>query len=433
MQAFGDSKANFYEGFVEKVWLLWPSSTLQQLKFLTPSKHTVTSINWINDRRLKNIDYSTFDLVGISYFTATAHIAYNLADKIRKKGVPVALGGYHASALPKEAKQHADTVVVGEAEKKWPELLKDLEKRSLKPFYVQKKPLKAEELPCITGINKSLNPVGGIEATRGCINKCNFCSISHSPMGCKLRVKSLDGVIQAIKNLPDNYFIFMDSSLSINRRYSKELFKEMKYLNKKFACFFNANVAYDEELLKFAQEAGCIGCAIGFETISQSNIDRIEKGNNKVKDYAHIVKKLHDYGIAVMSSLAFGFDDDTPDVFDLTLEKLKEWDVDSTGANILTPLPGTKLFTRFQKENRILTKDWSKYDLYHVVFEPKHMTPEELFNGTKNFAKRFYSYPNMISKIFSSIKLGWHPFLGVIDHHLTSKLIYNTTFKFKNI
>jgi len=205
-----------------------------------------------------------------------------------------------------------------------------------------------------------------------------------------LRLKPIERVIAAIENLPHNYFIFMDSSLNLNSAYSKKLFREMKELDKKFACFFNANVVDDEELVKLASDAGCIACAIGFESISQSNIDHLHKKTNDVSRYGELIKKLHEYGIAVMSSLAFGFDGDTPDVFGTTLERLSEWDVDSTGANILTPLPGTPLFSRLTREQRILTIDWSKYDLYHVVFQPKNMTPDELYGGTKQFVKGFY-------------------------------------------
>ena len=429
LQAFGNPDAASYEKFIEKIWLLWPSCTLEQLAELTPSKHSVTIINNLNDSRLKKMDFSDYELAGISYFTATAYRAYNMADMLRKCGVKVVFGGYHASALPEEAKRHADAVVVGEAEMLWPKLLEDVEKGRLKPFYIQSKPIASRQIPCAAGINRSLSPVGGIEATRGCINHCEFCSISHSPIGSRLRLKPMEKVIGAIENLPHDYFIFMDSSLNLNPAYSKKLFREMKGLDKKFACFFNANIAEDEELVKLASDAGCIACAIGFESISCSNIDHLSKKTNDVSKYGDVVKKLHEYGIAVMSSLVFGLDGDMPDVFDTTLEKLSEWDVDSAGANILTPLPGTSLFSRLEREKRIFTIDWSKYDLYHVVFRPRNMTPEELYRGTKLFIKRFYRASGIAGRLISSLRLGWYPFLSMLEHNVTSRLIYNSVFK----
>jgi len=198
LQAFGNPDAASYEKFIEKIWLLWPSCTLEQLAELTPSRHSVTIINNLNDSRLKKMDFSDYELAGISYFTATAYRAYNMADMLRKCGVKVVLGGYHASALPEEAKRHADAVVVGEAEMLWPELLEDAEKGRLKPFYIQSEPIASRQIPCAAGINRSLSPVGGIEATRGCINHCEFCSISHSPMGSRSRLKPMEKVIGAI-------------------------------------------------------------------------------------------------------------------------------------------------------------------------------------------------------------------------------------------
>ncbi len=428
LQAFGNPDATPYEKFIEKVWLLWPSCTLEQLAELTPRKHSVTAINNLNDDRLRKIDFSDYELAGISYFTATAYKAYEMADRLREHGVKVVLGGYHASAMPEEAKQHADAVVIGEAEDSWPRLLEDAEKGRLMPFYSQSNPVTAEDIPCATGINRSLSPIGGIEATRGCINRCEFCSISHSPMGSRLRLKPVERVIKAIEKLPHNYFIFMDSSLSLNPSYSKKLFREMKELDKKFACFFNANVVDDEEIIKLSSDAGCIACAIGFESISQSNIDSLHKKTNDVNKYGDLVKKLHEYGIAVMSSLAFGFDGDMPDVFGTTLEKLNEWNVDSTGANILTPLPGTPLFSRLSREHRILTIDWSKYDLYHAVFQPRNMTPDELYEGTRQFVKRFYRASGIAGRLISVLRLGWYPFLSMLEHNVTSRLIYNSVF-----
>ena len=217
----------------------------------------------------------------------------------------------------------------------------------------------------------------------------------------------------------------MDSSLNINKNYTKKLFKGMAKMNKHFGCFFNANVTDDEELLKLAKDAGCVVCSVGFETVSQSNIEYIHKKTHDVSKYKYMTKKLHEYDMGVIASLAFGFDYDEKNVFDKTLEKLNEWGVDSIGVNILTPLPGTPLFKRLEKENRILTKDWSKYNYFNVVYQPKNMTPEELHSGTIKVIKHFFRSSNIFSRIISTASLGYYPFLGLLQHQITTKIGYS--------
>ena len=429
LNACGNTKKSFYIHILNAIGF-WSSCTLEQLAAVTPKQHEVTIIKDLTDKKYKKIDFSTYDIIGISYYTATANLAYKIADKIRKNyEIPVILGGYHASVLSDEAKQHADSVVIGEGETIWPNILNEFEKKKkLKPFYYQSTPVSAEKIPCSIGDSNSIIPVYSIEATRGCINHCEFCAITNSPIGKKIRFKPVEKVLNAIENIPSNYFLFMDSALNLNRKYSKELFKGMKKMNKRFGCFFNANIADDEELLKLASEAGCTACTIGFETTSQSTIDYLDKTTNNVKKYRDAVKKLHDYGIGVVASLVFGFENDTANVFDSTYDQINEWDVDSIGANILTPLPGTPLFYRLEKENRILTKDWSKYDYYNVVFQPKNMTPEELYTGTKHFVKKFFRRRSILYRSLRNINYGWYPFLGITQHNIISRLFYNMAF-----
>ena len=156
----------FTPKFIHSIFGIWSSLTLEQIASVTPNKHTVTMIKDLSDRRLRNLDYNQYDIVGISYYTATANIAYKLADEIRKYNVPVVLGGFHATALPDEAKTHADSVVIGEGEIVWPKLLKDFEyKGKMKPFYIQEKPIKSENIPCNTGKTTSILPVYSIEAS----------------------------------------------------------------------------------------------------------------------------------------------------------------------------------------------------------------------------------------------------------------------------
>jgi radical SAM superfamily enzyme YgiQ (UPF0313 family) len=179
------------------------------------------------------------------------------------------------------------------------------------------------------------------------------------------------------------------------------------------------------------KEAGCLEWFIGFESVSQKALDGIKKTHNKVSRFKKLVKRLHDNGMAVQGGIIFGFDEDTPDIFDLTLEKMHEFEIDVVEVNILTPYPGTPLFERLEKAGRILTYDWSRYNQVDVVYQPKNMTPEELFNGARRVAKEFYSLPNIMArtaKIFAYTKriAGFFPAGG----NLSYRRYYKRDFKF---
>ena len=154
----------------------------------------------------------------------------------------------------------------------------------------------------------------------------------------------------------------------------------------------------DDEFLDLARKAGCLEWFIGFESVSQKALDNIKKTHNKVENFKKLIKRLHKHGMAVQGGIIFGFDEDTPDIFDLTLEKIYEFGLDIVEVNILTPYPGTPLFDRLEKEGRIISRDWSRYNQVEVVFKPKNMTEKELFEGARKVAKELYSVPNMIKR-----------------------------------
>jgi len=355
---------------------------LLQLAALTPKEHEVEIVFETH----RKVDFSwDGDIVGITSLTPNALRAYEIADEFRKNGKKVVLGGWHPSALPNEAKQHADTVVIGEAERIWPQVLRDAEKGKLKPFYKDSKPVDPKEIPAADrSKDYRTSFLAAVQATRGCPFGCEFCGISNIPFGRIFRKREVKAVIQEIESIKQKYLWFYDASLTIDPSYTKELFKGMIGLGKKFVCFGNVNVlGRDEELLKLASEAGCLYWFVGFESFSQDAIDKIGKRTNKVENYAKTVQMLHDYGMGVVGSFIFGFDVDTPTVFATTVEKIHEIVIDIAEFTILTPYPGTPLFERLNREGRILTYNWSKYTEDEVVFQPKNMTPEELVEGTQ--------------------------------------------------
>ncbi|MGF3555281.1 MAG: B12-binding domain-containing radical SAM protein, partial [Thermoplasmatota archaeon] len=170
--------------------------------------------------------------------------------------------------------------------------------------------------------------------------------------------------------------------------------------NKGWVANGTANIlgTVDEEFLNLARKSGCVEWFVGFESINQEALDNIKKTHNKVSDFKKMVKRVHDHGMAVQGGIIFGFDEDTPDIFDATIEAINDWELDVLEVNILTPYPGTPLFERLEKSGRILTKDWSKYNQVEVVFQPKKMSPEELYEGARKVAKEFYSTLNIIRK-----------------------------------
>lgn len=407
-----------YRGFLSGSlqYSYFPKSlSILVLAALTSKEHTVELREGTNE----DIDFNgDHDLVGISCITPTALFAYDIADEFRRRGKAVVLGGWHPSALPEEAKQHADAVVIGEAEDLWPQLLKDFENGQLKPFYKQDKVVDAKAIPVIDGFAKSSFQ---IQATRGCPTGCEFCCMTNAKFRNQFRYRPIENVIREINALSSVNFIFCDNSLTNNPNYTKSLFLKMKDLGKKFIGMGNINIlSKDEELLQLAKEAGCIGWYIGFESVKQESIDEIGKTTNKVEDYITAVEKIHNHDMIIIGTFVFGFDTDTKNVFEDTYTFVDDAEIDVPDPLILTPFPGTPLYIRLKRENRILTENWSLYDLEHVVFEPKNMSPEELSYNTINLYKKFFSKKNILKRVFRGTRLGYYPFINVINQNYVS-------------
>ncbi len=386
-----------------------PELTLPAVAACIPKNHNIRLIH----ENFEDIDYSNeYDLVGISCFTLFAPQVYEIADKYRKLGVPVVLGGYHPSALPEEAKQHADSVVIGEAEITFPKLLDDLEKGCLQPFYKTDELVKPENIhPLRRDLFKSNQLSDGIRITRGCPNKCEFCSITHF-FKHSYRKRPLENVMKELKSLPDRLITIHDANITSDLEYSKEFFRTMiqENIHKKWLGNGNINlIAKDEEFLKLAKESGCICWTTGFESISQDSLNSVKKSSNKVSEYGSWIKKIKEHGMAINGLFIFGFDHDYPDIFDKTLKALDQWKVDAGEFNILTPLPGTPVFDKMDAEGRILTKDWSKYTQTQTVFQPKNMTVDELNNGLKKVVKEFHSPNNTIKRCNRLMKMSLNP------------------------
>lgn len=394
--------------------------TFSILAGLTPVEHSVEIV--IGSSYDINFE-EPYDLVGITATTRYALDAYEIADEFRKRGVKVVIGGWHASALPDEAKEHADSVVIGEAEDTWPQLLVDMKNGKLKSFYIQKKPTDLKLIPQQRIDISSKENCFGIQTTRGCPNRCEFCSISNMRFGSIFRTRPIEDVIKEIKLLPNKLFVFQDPSLTINLDYTKRLFKALRGTNKRFIATGNINIlGKNDDFLKLASDAGCISWVIGFESVCQETLDCIGKRTNRVSEYKAAIKKIHDYGMIIDGTFVFGFDHDPPDIFEKTDEFVRDSEIDIPFVMRLVPYPSTPIFTKFNEQNRILTKDWSKYHPGYVVFQPKHMSPDELFEKSNDLDRKWHTFSRCVERNIRSLSIGIYPFFETASMNIVWRI-----------
>jgi radical SAM superfamily enzyme YgiQ (UPF0313 family) len=422
LKGFGTKSLPFYNRLTIKLHMLCPPLTFCMLAAVTPKKHIIDLV----DERHQKLNYKkNYDLVGITAMTNEAVRAYDLADEFRKRKIPVVLGGPHVTALPDEAKKHADSVVIGEAEVSWPILLNDLENNELKPFYEQKTPSNLKNIPSPKrNIIERCIIENALQTSRGCPNACKYCFIGNSRDGKLFRKRPIEDVIQEIKKIPQKLIMFYDSSLTIDLKHTKKMFKEMKGLNKKLICLGNINILQkDDELLRLSKEAGCIQWNIGFESVSQESLNEVKKKTNQVEIYFDAIDKIHSYGMNVHGFFIFGFDHDTKEIFDNTWNFIRNTKIDSADFSILTPLPGTPLFDELEQQGRIKTKDWAKYGYSKdLVFNAKNISEKEIIDGYWKIYEKYYSWNEIITRFSNLIKNGINRqklFIFLIDNILS--------------
>lgn len=394
---------SFFDKLSSKLFVFQPQITFPVLAALTPINHDITMI----DERTHKINFNKkYDLVGISVNTMDAMRAYEIADIFRKKGRTVILGGCHVSALPDEATQHADSIIIGEAEETWPLLLKDYQNGTLQPYYQVKNPPSPELIPIPN--REILNRVfleTGVQTSRGCPYRCKYCFIGNSDHGRIYRERPVEDVVTEMEKIRQKIIVSYDASLTVDPSHTKSLLKALKKTHKNLICLGNINVLQnDDDLLKISKESGCIQWNIGFESIVQQSINEVEKNTNTVGHYLETIEKIHSYGMNVHGFFIFGFDNDDSSIFRNTLDFIKKSKMDSAEFSILTPFPGTPLYDELQKQNRILTKNWSFYNYNTVVFKPKNLTESEIKKGMELIYRDFYSYQEIIKRLKNSLQ-----------------------------
>ncbi|HSA95756.1 MAG TPA: radical SAM protein [Acidobacteriota bacterium] len=399
--------------------MLMPQLALFILQGLTPKEHQVATI----DEEAEDIDLEQdCDLVGISFMTSNASRAYWLAREFKKRGKTVVLGGVHPTLLPDEAAAFGDSVVIGEAEGIWTELLEDHQKGRLKKIYHNPRPDLSTYVPKdfrkIT--KRHLFGLVPIMTTRGCPYNCDFCCVTDL-FGKEIRHIPVENVVREIKESGKKIFMFLDDNIIGHPSYAKELFAALKPL--KISWVGQSSISLlvkDDELLKLAVASGCVGLFVGLESIKETQMGSMRKSFSSLRGLEEGLKKVHRAGIFVLASMIFGFDEDTKDVFDETVEFLLKNKVHSVAFNVLTPYPGTKTYRKMKEEGRLLTDDWKYYDHSTVVFQPKNMSPYELMVGKIRARKEFYSPWSILKRLPANLRhplvylaMNWGHFKGV--------------------
>ncbi len=369
--------------------------SLTTLAALTPPEWEVE----IHDARIRPVDYDKrVDLAGITGLTSEMPSAYEIADNFRARGVTVVMGGVHVSALPEEALEHADAVVIGEAEPVWKVLLDDFSKGKLKKTYRGGLcDMKGMAVPRRELLDKNMYGSGfyTLQATRGCPFNCDYCTVT-SFFGHEFRTRPVEEVVEEIKGLGSKEFFFMDDNIAGRPGYAVELFEKLIPLKLRWGSQVSITMARNPELLRLYAESGGVYAYIGFESLSQKNLDGLNKGWNSAREYGELIRRIHRAGINIVGSFVFGLDGDDRSVFQETFDFVTENRIHAAQYHILTPFPGTVTYDKLEKEGRIIERDWSRYHTGEVVYRPLRMTPEELLQGYHWIFRKTYTIKNIL-------------------------------------
>jgi radical SAM superfamily enzyme YgiQ (UPF0313 family) len=372
-----------------------PPHGLQILCALTPSEHHITLIDEYHKPADPDLQA---DLVGISVWTAAASRAYALADSYRSRGLTVILGGPHVSVCPDEAAVHADSVVVGEAETVWGQLLRDFQAGALQPRYDGRQvSLDVSPAPDWSVVPPDQYTIqSALSTTRGCPRQCDFCFESCRPKP-NFRQRSLEQVLAEIDARP-GVIAFLDNDITLNRPFARALFQALIPRRRQWLGMTSIQVGEDEELLDLMARSGCRSLFLGLESIVPESLGEVHKRCNRVDDYFRNIRRIHERGIMINGSFVFGFDHDDPGVFDRTVQFGIEARLETATFTVLTPYPGTTLYKRLEAEGRITDRDWSHYDTTRVVYRPARLAVEELEAGYFHAYEQFYNWPSIFTR-----------------------------------
>ncbi|MBN1952506.1 MAG: B12-binding domain-containing radical SAM protein [Bacteroidales bacterium] len=372
---------------------------------LTPDRHEVTLI----DDRINLLDYDTdTDLVAVTVEIYMAKRAYEIGTGFRNRGVPVVFGGIHASMMPEEAGQYADSVIIGDAEAVWEQVLTDAENKKLKKEYHSfpsvPHPGKIARRSIYQG--KKYLPLTLLQYGRGCPYACSFCCISVY-FDKKRFHRDIGEVLAEIKAQPRRLLFFVDDNIIGDKELAKKLFRELIPLKLKWVGQASLDMTQDPELMRLMQQSGCIGLVIGFESYSEKGLAEFNKTPNDLREFDRQIRIIRNHRINIWAAFVLGHDEETKETLRKTLEFTIRQGFAFVAFNILMPYPKTEIYARLQKENRLLYdgKWWlhPDYRFNYAAFQPKQMTADELTDYVFYMRKKFNSVPIILKRVFS-----WH-------------------------
>jgi radical SAM superfamily enzyme YgiQ (UPF0313 family) len=378
------------------------------------------------------------EVVGISVHLTFAKRAYELARWYRERGAKVVLGGLHVISRPDEAAPHADALAIGDGVVLWERILHDVDARQLQSVYRTdfRRPYRLDPPPRRDLLARdSYLTTTSLIATRGCHNRCGFCYLSTKGLHMPYLVRDVEQVVDEFVNDGQPYAVFVDNNLGSKPEYLRELCRALRPLERIWSAAVSIDVTDDPSLVREMALAGCTGVFVGFESLQNENIVDAKKKSPRTEDYARRVELLHRNGIQVNGSFVLGFDHDREDVFETTVRWIEANRLECATFHILTPYPGTPLFSQMKDEGRILHEDWSRYDTANVVFRPKHLTAEQLAEGYAWCYRRLFSHRSIwrrrprdwravpaflaMSYLYKRSNLFWHL---LIRYQLTSRV-----------
>jgi radical SAM superfamily enzyme YgiQ (UPF0313 family) len=381
------------------------SDAMQPLVFgilasLTPSD--VETVMY--DERIEPVPLDeTTDLVAISVETFTARRAYHIASQFRCQGIPVILGGYHPTLMPYEALEYADAIVIGDAEGVWEQVVRDVQAGTLQRVYHQKDRLPLSGLKFDRRVFKGKRyiPVYPVQQSRGCRFGCDFCSI-HAFYGSHHRQRPIREVIQEIEALHQKQILFIDDNIFVDPLRARDFFRALIPLHIRWTCQVSIDVANHTELLDLMEKSGCMMVIIGFESLDERNLQQMQKACNvEHGNYTTAIRKFQDRGIMIFGTFVFGYDYDTVDSFEMSLEFALRSKFFLANFNPLIPTPGTQLYQRLQSENRLMYERWwldPEYRYGQAIFHPRGMTADELTEGCFRVRHEFHGFCSMVQR-----------------------------------
>ncbi len=393
-----------------KTWKKMEPLTIATLKAITPEDIETE----FYDDRLELIDYDTkTDLVAITFETYTTQRAYQIARNFRERDIPVVMGGYHSTLMPEEVAEHADSVFIGNAENTWIECIEDFKNGQLKKYY-QGDSSYSNKLPDRSIFKgKKYTPLGLIETGRGCCFNCEFCSITKSYKA-RYYPRNIDLILRDIENTNKMFYFFVDDNIVADQSYAIEFFKRLTPLKVRWSGQGSINLAKNKELLYWMKKSGCEVLLIGFESLDKQNLKQMNKQWTDVKEIDNMVKKIHDEGISLYATFLFGFDYDTEETFEKTLEFALRQDFFFVAFNHLLPFPGTRLYDRLLKEDRLIDPKWwlnVDYKYGDIPYTPKNLTPEQLSDLCVYAREEFYKNSSIFRRSFKLLQRNFDPLM----------------------